>query len=247
MVFRFLTPDKPERPVRGSPCTGRGSSFRTLACSSTARPCRGGVLHAGLIASGPKLVRTQRSNGGLPPPADDRHRRHSGGLATARRPCDQTAYCMDASCRRCLMKFFASLAVGPEAEGLHPRNERGIFRPRIGVGSDHLIGGTRPISARSRWQWQRQHITRWCQDASHLWTFGFADSRMTAQALLYGPAGENALRFPHFPHRAAPAHKPPSAAATARIEFNSGKSEIFNPLPALAWSSRWGNSGCGDC
>ncbi len=199
MVFRFLTPDKPERPVRGSPCTGRGSSFRTLACSSTARPCRGGVLHAGLIASGPKLVRTQRSNGGLPPPADDRHRRHSGGLATARRPCDQTAYCMDASCRRCLMKFFASLAVGPEAEGLHPRNERGIFRPRIGVGSDHLIGGTRPISARSRWQWQRQRQ----HNAMVPGCFAFVDIRLRrfphdrASAPLWTSRGKR-LALPSF-------------------------------------------------
>lgn len=134
---------------------------------------------------------------GPPTTGVDRHRRHSGGLATARRPCDQTAYCMDASCRRCLMKFFASLAVGPEAEGLHPRNERGIFRPRIGVGSDHLIGGTRPISARSRWQWQRQH------NAMVPGCFAFVDIRLRrfphdrASAPLWTSRGKR-LALPSF-------------------------------------------------
>jgi len=72
----------------------------------------------------------------------------------------------------------------------------------------------------------------------------FLDSRLRrcppdrASAVPYGQAGENALRFPHLAHRSAAAHKLHSATATTRIEFDSGSSETFSRLPALAYSSR---------
>jgi hypothetical protein len=72
----------------------------------------------------------------------------------------------------------------------------------------------------------------------------FVDSRLRryppdrASAVPYGQAGENALRFPHLAHRSAAAHKLHSATTTARIEFDSGKGETFNRLPALAYSPR---------
>jgi hypothetical protein len=72
----------------------------------------------------------------------------------------------------------------------------------------------------------------------------FVDSRLRryppdrASAVPYGQAEENALRFPHLAHRSAAAHKLHSATTTARIEFDSGKGETFNRLPALAYSPR---------
>jgi hypothetical protein len=72
----------------------------------------------------------------------------------------------------------------------------------------------------------------------------FVDSRLRrcppdrASAVPYGQAGENALRFPHPAHRSAAAHKLHGAAATARIDSDSGSGETFNRLPALAYSSR---------
>jgi hypothetical protein len=44
------------------------------------------------------------------------------------------------------------------------------------------------------------------------------------------------MRFPHLAHRSAAAHKLHSATATTRYEFDSGKSETINRLPALAYS-----------
>ena len=72
----------------------------------------------------------------------------------------------------------------------------------------------------------------------------FVDSRLRrcppdrASAVSYGQAGENALRFPHLAHRSAAVHKLHSAAATSRIDFDSGKGETFSRLRALAYSSR---------
>src|SRR6266851_5655641 len=54
----------------------------------------------------------------------------------------------------------------------------------------------------------------------------------------YGQAGENAMRFPHLAHRSAAAHKLHSTTAARQDEFDSGKSETINRLPALAYSSR---------
>src|SRR5437764_12515086 len=97
---------------------------------------------------------------------------------------------------------------------------------------------TRPTSASLCQPWQRQRnamAQRRCE---------FVDSRLRrcppdrASAVPYGQAGENALRFPHLAHRSAAAHKLHSATATTRIEFDSGSSETFSRLPALAYSSR---------
>ena len=77
-----------------------------------------------------------------------------------------------------------------------------------------------------------------------LGTCEFVDSRLRryppdrASAVSYGQAGENALRFPHLAHRPAAVHKLHSAAATSRIDFDSGKGETFSRLRALAYSSR---------
>ena len=72
----------------------------------------------------------------------------------------------------------------------------------------------------------------------------FVDSRLRryppdrASAVPYGQAGENALRFPRLIHRSAAVHKLHSATAPPTIEFDSGKGETFNRLPALAYSPR---------
>ncbi len=70
----------------------------------------------------------------------------------------------------------------------------------------------------------------------NLWTVGCADPRLTASAVPYGQAGENAMRFPHLAHRSAAAHKLHSATATISYELDSGKGEPIIRLPALAYS-----------
>ena len=68
----------------------------------------------------------------------------------------------------------------------------------------------------------------------NLWTVGCADPRLTAQAVPYGQAGENALRFPHLAHRSAAAHKLHTATATTRYEFDSGKKGNHQPATSLS-------------
>jgi hypothetical protein len=47
-----------------------------------------------------------------------------------------------------------------------------------------------------------------------------------------------ASRFPRLAHRSASVHKLPSATATSKIAFDSGKGETFSRRPALAYSSQ---------
>ena len=57
----------------------------------------------------------------------------------------------------------------------------------------------------------------------NLWTVGCADPRLTASAVPYGQAGENAMRFPHLAHRSAAAHKLHSTPQQEAINSISGK------------------------
>ena len=57
----------------------------------------------------------------------------------------------------------------------------------------------------------------------NLWTVGCADPRLTAPAVPYGQAGENAMRFPRLAHRSAAAHKLHSASQQDRMNLISGK------------------------
>src|ERR1700731_4380518 len=95
------------------------------------------------------------------------------------------------------------------------------------------LGGirARKLSGRGR-------VTPCRGGAVNLWTVGCADPHLTAQAVSYGQAGENAARFPHLAHRSAAAHKLHCTTATTRYEFDSGEGETFSRQPALAYSPR---------
>src|SRR3954463_2609369 len=68
----------------------------------------------------------------------------------------------------------------------------------------------------------------------------FVDSRLRrsppdrANAVPYGQAGENALRFPHLAHRSAAAHKLHSTPQQDSMNFISGNGETSSRLPAFS-------------
>ena len=71
----------------------------------------------------------------------------------------------------------------------------------------------------------------------NLWTVGCADPRLTARAVPYGQAGENATRFPHLAHRSVAAHKLHSTPQQDRMNLIRGMIKPAAGYRPLAYSS----------